>query len=82
MSFIPKSHFSYSAGGSIVQRGDLYNLARATNTCFRYDFGADAWVEIASMLSPRMYHACAVVEGVIYALGGETGPGERTDVHK
>ncbi|KAK7101585.1 uncharacterized protein [Littorina saxatilis] len=66
--------YLYVIGGSVVSEDDLYNMSNSTNTCYRYDFGGDFWTEIAPMRCPRMYHSVAVLEGVIYAMGGERSP--------
>ena len=61
--------------------GDLANMALATNSCYRYDFGGNFWTAIAPMRSARMYHSVAVLEGVIYAMGGESSASMATEDH-
>ena len=46
-------------------------MSNATNTCYRYDFKGNYWTVVAPMRWARMYHGVAVLEGVIYAVGGE-----------
>ena len=50
----------------------------------RYDPATNAWSPIASMGSARYAHAAAVVDGLLYAIGGYDGSsyvssGERFD---
>eukprot|EP01043_Picozoa_sp_COSAG02_P034720 COSAG02_NODE_2444_length_8852_cov_3.142008_2_plen_565_part_00 len=50
----------------------------------RYDPAANAWSPIASMETARQGHATAVIDGLLYAIGGNDGPstlssGERYD---
>ena len=61
-----------SSGGSLIFADDLHNLSYATNTSYRFSFGEKTWTEIAAMREARMYHCCCVLEGVIYAIGGES----------
>ena len=49
----------------------------------RFDPAANAWSPIASMGTARAYHAAAVIDGLLYAIGGTDGSylssGERFD---
>eukprot|EP01044_Picomonas_judraskeda_P032647 COSAG03_NODE_12716_length_534_cov_1.531034_1_plen_134_part_10 len=54
-------------GGTIFSSGE------------RYDPAADAWSPIASMGTTRVMHTAAVVDGLLYAIGGNRGSGERYD---
>ena len=74
-------HLPLFTGGSVVDPGDLANMALATNSCYRYDFGSNFWTAIAPMRSARMYHSVAVLEGVIYAMGGESSVSMATEDH-
>ena len=60
-----------NAGGSIVTKDDPGNLSNPTDICFRYNPSAQCWSRIASLKTPRMYHATAVLEGVMYAICGQ-----------
>nr|KAG5697610.1 hypothetical protein BaRGS_001035 [Batillaria attramentaria] len=64
--------YVYLIGGSSVDMSNIYDMAIPTNRCYRYDPQGNYWTEIASMRMPRMYHAVAVLEGVLYAVGGQT----------
>jgi hypothetical protein len=57
-------------GGSVLDKSDPGNLANPTDVCFRYDPLGNYWTRIASLRVARMYHAVAVLEGVLYAVGG------------
>lgn len=59
-------------GGSVVDAKNPYNMANPTNACYRYDANGNYWTQVAPMRWPRMYHSLAVLEGVLYALGGQT----------
>ena len=71
-----------SAGGSLVDDDDPTNMALATNSCYRYDFGGNFWTAIAPMRCARMYHSVAVLEGVIYAMGGESSASVSYEEHR
>ncbi|PVD24585.1 hypothetical protein C0Q70_15069 [Pomacea canaliculata] len=62
----------YLIGGSVVDSRDLYNMSNPTNSCYRYDLSGNYWTAIAPMNSSRMYHALAVLKGVLYVIGGQT----------
>ncbi|XP_076448233.1 uncharacterized protein LOC143284956 [Babylonia areolata] len=64
--------YLYVIGGSLVDENDLFNMSLATSTCYRYDFGGNFWTAVGPMRLARMYHAVTVLEGIIYAMGGET----------
>ena len=61
---------------------DPTNMALATNSCYRYDFGGNFWTAIAPMRCARMYHSVAVLEGVIYAMGGESSASVSYEEHR
>ncbi|KAL8604119.1 hypothetical protein ACOMHN_047331 [Nucella lapillus] len=64
--------YLYVIGGSLVRENDLSNMTEASRSCYRYDFGGDFWTAIAPLACTRMYHGVAALEGIIYAVGGET----------
>lgn len=49
---------------------DPGNLANPTDVCFRFDPVGAYWTRIASLKQSRMYLGVAVLDGVLYAVGG------------
>ena len=46
------------------------------------DSGSDSWTNVSSMPTPRSGHAVAVVDGMIYAIGGYDGSGRTSVVER
>ena len=71
-----------AAATAIVVIGGDYGGSRLSSG-ERYDPAADAWSPIASMGTARDSHAAAVIDGLLYAIGGWAGDslssGERYD---
>lgn len=60
-AFIAGGYYNNGAGGGTI----LANV-------FRYDFDADSWTQLASMISPRLGAPVEAFEGKIYAFSGQT----------
>ena len=65
-----RSRFGWPAGGKIYAIGgeNVNHDEEATVEAFDPQLGS--WAEVASMSVKRCYHALAVVDGKIYAIGG------------
>ncbi|XP_034562933.1 kelch-like protein 34 [Notolabrus celidotus] len=67
--------FLFVIGGEEVKEGDKdekssVNVA-TSNQVWRYDPRFDSWEKMESMLERRAQFTCCVVEGIIYAVGGQ-----------
>lgn len=67
--------FLFVIGGSVLLNGDTDNLANPTDVNFRYDPINNSWARIASLRQPRMYLGVCVLEGILYAIGGNDSYG-------
>ncbi|CAC5393671.1 KLHL9_13 [Mytilus coruscus] len=67
--------YIYVVAGSIIQPDEQENLANPTDTCFRFCPEGNYWTRTASLRTARMYHGLAVLEGVLYAVGGHNTDG-------
>ncbi|XP_033746483.1 kelch-like protein 17 [Pecten maximus] len=67
--------FLFVIGGSILLKDDIDNLANPTDVNFRYDPINNFWSRIASLRQPRMYLSVCVLEGILYAIGGNDSYG-------
>ena len=68
----------YAIGGILVC-GEEDDIMAATAMVQAFDPLLGTWAEVASMSVHRVYHASAVVDGKIYAIGG--CPDDTTDTH-
>ncbi|XP_060063807.1 kelch-like protein diablo [Ylistrum balloti] len=62
-------------GGSVLLKDDMENLANPTDVNFRYDPVSNFWARIASLRQPRMYLSVCILEGILYAIGGNDSYG-------
>lgn len=67
--------FRWFSAGSIILPDEQENLANPTDTCFRFCPEGNYWTRTASLRTARMYHGLAVLEGVLYAVGGHNADG-------
>ncbi|VDI27305.1 Hypothetical predicted protein [Mytilus galloprovincialis] len=67
--------YIYVVAGSIILPDEQENLANPTDTCFRFCPEGNYWTRTASLRTARMYHGLAVLEGVLYAVGGHNADG-------
>ena len=58
--------------------GGFRNGASSTNACFTYDPQTNTWAPAANMTMARYSFGLVVRGEVIYAIGGQSGPGKRT----
>ncbi|KAL8604342.1 hypothetical protein ACOMHN_028105 [Nucella lapillus] len=64
--------FLYIIGGSIQDDLNPDHLCNPTASCYRYDLTVKQWSAIAPLNVPRMYHATAVLNDVIFVMAGQT----------
>ncbi|XP_021347664.1 kelch-like protein diablo [Mizuhopecten yessoensis] len=71
--------FLFVIGGSVLLKDDIENLANPTDVNFRYDPVNNSWAKIACLRQPRMYLSVSVLEGILYAVGGNDSYGRSLD---
>ena len=62
--------FLYVIGGRSGRDG----IAARVSSVERYDPSTDTWTEMSPMPTPRNAHAAVVHDGLIYVMGGDSGP--------
>lgn len=68
---VASGRYLYVVGGL----GDLLeSRSIAADTMWRYSFDENVWEELPAMPTARGAHGVAVVDGVLYAIGGRDGP--------
>ncbi|KAL5015932.1 hypothetical protein ScPMuIL_005521 [Solemya velum] len=68
--------YLYIIGGSVLISDDAENFNMPTKKCFRYDALTNGWATITPLQQARMYHSVAILEGVLYAVGGHNANSE------
>ncbi|KAK7103055.1 hypothetical protein V1264_021184 [Littorina saxatilis] len=62
----------YVIGGSVLDDLNPGHLCNPTTSCYRYDLSTGHWSAVAPLNTPRMYHATAVINDVIFVIAGQT----------
>ncbi|KAK7499567.1 hypothetical protein BaRGS_00009219 [Batillaria attramentaria] len=62
----------YVIGGSVLDELNPGHLCNPTASCYRYQTVGGQWSAISSLNVPRMYHATAVLNGLIFVVAGQT----------
>lgn len=73
------AHVAVAFGDQIFVFGGVAGGVVQSST-FRYDTGANIWTEQAPMSLRREHLAAAVVDSLIYVVGGRTATGANTDI--
>ncbi len=64
------AHAANAVDGMVYVFGGWTAARKIHSTVFAYDPATDTWTEKADLLTPRVYHDTAVVDGIIYLMGG------------
>ena len=64
------NHCQVQAGGKVIITGGRSNGSELKNTLV---LEGDQWMEVGSLTRARNFHACAVLSGKVYSIGGESG---------
>ena len=70
LPYLLHNHCQDQAGGKVIIAGGRSNGSVLKNTLV---LEGDQWMEVGSLTRARNFHACAVLSGKVYSIGGESG---------
>ena len=70
LPFLLHNHCQVLAAGKVIIAGGRSNATVLKNTLV---LEGDPWIEVGSLTRARNFHACAVMSGKVYSIGGESG---------
>ena len=68
LPFLLHNHCQVQAGGKVVIAGGRSEGNMLDNTII---LEGDQWIEVGNLIQARSFHACAVLSGKVYSIGGE-----------